>query len=205
MPGLSDDTAGLILDAWAKKANRRFNRKQREVVVTSFSNCPLPLFLKLSFDQALKWKSYTLESETNLPATIKQAIVHIFESIERLHGEMLVQRSLAYLTAAKNGLSDSEMDDILSLDDDVLNDVYQYWTPPIRRIPPLLWIRVKADLESYIVARGTDGISVNAWYHRQFFKIARQRYLPENELQEFIEEWPNFSWVLGQKVYLSRM
>ena len=51
---------------------------------------------------------------------------------------------------AKNGLSESELEDILSCDDDVLNDVYMYWTPPIRRLPPLLLVRLKTDLSSYL-------------------------------------------------------
>lgn len=49
---------------------------------------------------------------------------------------------------AKSGLSEAELEDILSCDDDVLNDVYMYWTPPIRRLPPLLLVRLKASLEN---------------------------------------------------------
>lgn len=50
----------------------------------------------------------------------------------------------------RNGLSEAELEDLLSLDDDVLNDVYQFWTPPIRRLPPLLLVRVKNDLKQYL-------------------------------------------------------
>ena len=57
------------------------------------------------------------------------------------------------VAAARNGITESEMEDLLSLDDDVLNDVYQYWTPPTRRLPPLLWVRVKNELEEYLVNR----------------------------------------------------
>jgi hypothetical protein len=60
-----------------------------------------------------------------------------------------VKLLLLYLTA-KSGLSESEMEDILACDDDVLNDVYTYWTPPLRRLPPLLLLRLKADLREYI-------------------------------------------------------
>jgi hypothetical protein len=48
------------------------------------------------------------------------------------------------------GLSESELEDILSCDDDVLNDVYAYWTPPVRRLPPLLLVRLKTDLSQYL-------------------------------------------------------
>lgn len=54
---------------------------------------------------------------------------------------------LQFFLEAKSGLSEAELEDILSCDDDVLNDVYMYWTPPIRRLPPLLLVRLKASLE----------------------------------------------------------
>ncbi len=41
--------------------------------------------------------------------------------------------ALAYLTASKNGLSDAELEDVLSLDDVVLNDVFIHWIPNTRR------------------------------------------------------------------------
>ena len=51
---------------------------------------------------------------------------------------------------AKNGVTEAELEDILSCDDDVLNDVYMYWTPPIRRLPPLLLVRIRKDLSQYL-------------------------------------------------------
>jgi hypothetical protein len=49
-----------------------------------------------------------------------------------------------------------------------LNDVYQYHLPPIRRIPPLLWTRIRNDVPNYLVEREAEGVSVVSWYHRQF-------------------------------------
>ena len=51
------------------------------------------------------------------------------------------------------GLSASELEDLLSLSDEVLNDVYQFWTPPLRRLPPLLWVRIKNEIDEYVVYR----------------------------------------------------
>ncbi len=38
-----------------------------------------------------------------------------------------MQHALSYITVAKNGLTESELEDILSCDEEVLEDVYQYW------------------------------------------------------------------------------
>jgi hypothetical protein len=77
-----------------------------------------------------------------------------------------VFHALAYITAAKSGLSESELEDLISLDDKVLDDVYQYHLPPVRRIPPLLWTRIRNDLPNYLSEREADGVSVMNWYHR---------------------------------------
>ena len=74
--------------------------------------------------------------------------------------------ALAYITASKSGLSETELEDLLSLDDRVLDDVYQYHMPPVRRIPPLLWTRIRNDLPNYLSEREADGVSVLNWYHR---------------------------------------
>ncbi len=65
----------------------------------------------------------------------------------------------------------------MSLDDVALNDIYQYHQPPLRRLPPLLWVRIQADVRDYLVDSGADGIQVTRWYHRQFTNVANERYL----------------------------
>lgn len=69
----------------------------------------------------------------------------------------------------------NELEDILSCDDEVLNDVYQWWEPPVRRLPPLLWVRIQTDLGPYLVERGLKGgTPVLSWYHRQFREAAEE-------------------------------
>jgi len=59
--------------------------------------------------------------------------------------------SAGYITASKSGLSEAELEDLLSLDEKVLNDVFQYHLPPVRRIPPLLWTRIRNDLPGELI------------------------------------------------------
>ncbi len=75
----------------------------------------------------------------------------------------------------QRGLSETELEDLLSLDDVVLNDIYQYHLPPSRRIPPLLWTRLRADLPGYLADNDADGVVVINWYHRQFRSVKRRK------------------------------
>ena len=181
VPKFPVNQADLILESWLSTCQRSLTPFQKEVVLKAFQGCPLPLYLKLSFDEACRWKSFTSLNETNLATTVTNVITAFLGQVERRHGKVLVTQALAYLTASKNGLTEPELEDVLSLDDDVLNDVYQYWTPPVRRLPPLLWIRIRSDIGDYLIERGADDARVVYWYHRQFIEVATDRYLELNK------------------------
>jgi hypothetical protein len=145
------------------------SKYQLPLIKECFKACNSPLYVRLVFDQIYGinvWKSYT--TNQIVPRSIDECIKALFNRVENAHGKILVSHALAYVTAAKNGLSDSEVEDLISIDETVLNDIYQYHLPPIRRIPPLLWTRIKADVPAYLSEREADGISVVFWFHRQF-------------------------------------
>lgn len=173
---LGENLSASILSFWLKNANRTLTDEQMGLVNEAFTKCNLPLYVKLVFDEVCRWKSFTLVQHVSLAFTIHDSIYKLFERIEIQHGKTLVSHAFGYITAAKSGLSEAELEDLLSLDEKVLNDVYQYHLPPVRRIPPLLWTRIRSDLPSYLSEREADGISVINWYHRQFIEAARERY-----------------------------
>ncbi|KAL5006957.1 hypothetical protein ScPMuIL_015763 [Solemya velum] len=173
---LGENLSGTILKFWLKNANRTLTEAQWNIVNEAFTKCNLPLFVKLVFDEVCGWKSYTKPNHTTLAYTIHDSIMKLFEKIEMQHGKTLVAHALGYITAAKSGLSEAELEDLLSLDEKVLNDVYQYHLPPVRRIPPLLWTRIRNDLPAYLSEREADAVNVIAWYHRQFINAATERY-----------------------------
>ncbi|KAK3726964.1 hypothetical protein RRG08_004057, partial [Elysia crispata] len=176
VPELNESDITSILDQWLAAAGRKLTQAQRYSVLDAFQKCPLPLFLRLSFDEASKWRSFTRPELAILQATIRDCINRLFMQMEVSHGKVFVSRALGYLTISESGLSEAELEDILSCDNQVLGDVYRFWTPPVRRLPPLLLIRMKRDLGHYVVNRGADDKQVFYWYHRQFIEAARERY-----------------------------
>ncbi|XP_055855708.1 NACHT and WD repeat domain-containing protein 2 [Episyrphus balteatus] len=173
---LGEDLAMNVIKMWMKTACRDLNNYQWRLVANAISKCSLPIFVKLVFAEICRWRSYTRPQETHLASTVMDSIMMLFERIEKQHGRILVFHALAYITAAKSGLSESELEDLISLDDKVLDDVYQYHLPPVRRIPPLLWTRIRNDLPNYLSEREADGVNVMNWYHRQFRDTAKERY-----------------------------
>ncbi|XP_066285005.1 NACHT domain- and WD repeat-containing protein 1-like isoform X2 [Branchiostoma lanceolatum] len=180
VPTLSEQVGGEILDTWLAQVQRCLTDKQREVILSAFSHCRQPLFLKLAFDEARGWKSYTPESELRVAQSARAAINLLYERLEVQHGTIFVSHTLGYIAAARNGIAEHELEDVLSLDDEVLDDVYQYWSPPNKdlvRIPPLIVTRLKYDIMEYLAERQADGKRVLQLFHRQFIECAQERYL----------------------------
>ena len=117
--------------------------------------------------------------------------------------QILLQMIINTSSTSQNGMADAELEDLLSLDDEVLQDVYAFWLPPTRRIPPLLWTRIRADIDDYLVERDAEGTRVIAWYHRQFIETARERYLSdaafEKSLHAICSEYFSGIWSGGNK------
>ncbi|PSN30262.1 hypothetical protein C0J52_18638 [Blattella germanica] len=173
---LGEELAMQIIRMWMNTACRDLNNYQWRLVSNAIGQCSLPIFVKLVFAEICRWRSYTKPQDTYLASTVMDSIMLLFERVEKQHGRILVFHALAYITAAKSGLSESELEDLISLDDKVLDDVYQYHLPPVRRIPPLLWTRIRNDLPNYLSEREADGVNVMNWYHRQFRDTAHERY-----------------------------
>ncbi|CAL1545368.1 unnamed protein product [Lymnaea stagnalis] len=173
---LGENLSSTIIQAWLKNSNKSVTKDQWALVNEAITKCNLPLFVKLTFDEICRWRSYTKPSLTTLASTIHDCIMLLFERIELQHGKTLVSHAFGYISASKSGISEPELEDLISLDDKVLNDIYQYHLPPVRRIPPLLWTRIRNDLPGYLSEREADGVSVVGWYHRQFIDAAKERY-----------------------------
>lgn len=178
---LGNDLSLELINSWLKGNSHTLTQDQMNIVKRALKCCSLPLYSKLVYEEVIRWKSYTHPEQTVLELTVKGIINQMFRRIEVQHGKLLVSHGLAYLTAARNGLSEVELEDVLSLDDAVLDEIFIFWVPPVRRIPPLLWTRIRDDICCYLVEREADGVTVLSWHHRQFRQVMHDRYLKNQE------------------------
>jgi len=173
---LGTELSWTVMKLWMASAGRSLNNFQWRVVANALDQCTLPIFCKLVFQEVCRWKSYSAPAKTVLMTNVQDSVFQLFQRVENKHGWMLVSHALAYVTASKNGVSEPEIEDFISLDDKVLDDIYQYHLPPTRRIPPLLWTRVRSDLPGYLADSEADGVCVINYYHKQFKHAAKKRY-----------------------------
>jgi len=202
---LADDIMDEVVQLYLAAAKRRLTGRQLQLVIGVVSACRQPLFVKLVLDQAAQWTSYVEIHAEDLPASIHDAISRLFAAVEGRYGAVFVSHAITYLTCSRGGLSGIEMEDVLSCDDQVLDEVYRYHDPPLHstvRIPSLMWARVTEDLREYLAERQVDGKTVLAWYHRQFWETAEKRYLDSVERVTWFHR--QLAEIYGQETGLRR-
>jgi hypothetical protein len=93
-------------------------------------NGVIPLrLLKLLYQLSRSWKSEDSISSLEFPRTIVDAFSLIFENWENKFGFALTSNALIILVCSRDGITQSELEDMLSLHDDVLVEVFRvrYW------------------------------------------------------------------------------
>jgi len=68
----------------------------------------------------------------SLPTTLDAGLDCLLAGLEQCFGEVLVARTLGLMTLADLGLSDAELEDVLSLDDAVFDALPSTARPPVR-------------------------------------------------------------------------
>ncbi len=181
------DDAEEVFAAWLDdaKPKRKLQPEQRENVLSGFSQSPLPLYLKLAFEEARRWRSFQATEMCVLGNDVGGMIDVLFARLseEANHGPIMVNRSLGFLAAARYGLTEDEMLDVLATDDAVWKDFESraHHRPPERRLPVIVWSRLFLDLEPYLNERAVPGGNVMAFYHRQVAERAAWLYLQKDE------------------------
>ena len=114
----------MIIKENLANINRSLIAGQLEVVKDCLKFCNAALYVKLVFDQVRSWKSYT--AELMIKKTINDCIGDVFARVENAHGKVLVAAAMAYVTASKSGLGQTEVEDLISIDETVKFSCY-YW------------------------------------------------------------------------------
>ncbi|KAM4808251.1 NACHT and WD repeat domain-containing protein 2 [Rhinophrynus dorsalis] len=175
-----------ILKHQLLRVKRKVTSGQQIYVNEAFSRCTLPMFVNLTFREVRTWRSHKDVDETTLCVTVHENIEHLFWCLENKCGPRLVSRALGYITMAKTGLSEVELEDILALDNSVVNELLSNMKPsnPLR-VPYTMIAQIKEDLAGYLIERQVRNVTLLVWSNRHLQLIAQKLYLhSDDDLQE---------------------
>jgi len=112
------------------QANRTLNHSQNNAIVELLSRVEqiYPLHIKLLYDISAKWVSYEQLPDEFIEEceSIDASIRYMLRKLEKdSFSPSIVFHCLFYLNEFPNGIAESELEDILSLDDDFLTAIFQ--------------------------------------------------------------------------------
>uniref|UniRef100_A0A3B4G6G6 NACHT and WD repeat domain containing 1 n=1 Tax=Pundamilia nyererei TaxID=303518 RepID=A0A3B4G6G6_9CICH len=177
---LSCEEGERIIESDLRASQRTLTCEQSSAVLQTVESSGCPLHLKLILSVAKRWTSFTPLTELRLGTSTQEMMSHLFLMLEEKHGKELVGGALGYITLAREGLLEAELCDVMSLDDDVISEVYRYSLPPIPsliRLPPLLWVRLRRDLQDHLEERWTDGVATIAFNNKRLSEAVSAHYL----------------------------
>ncbi len=190
---LDIDDAWTLLKNWSASVGRTLSVTERIDQISVIGNViekeRLPLFLRVVFEQARRWKSW--EMPKPLPETLEGNVRGILAHLEKpnQHGKILVERTLVGIASARHGLTEDEVIGVLSADNEVME--YFYSQSPterlknqedrVKELPVVIWSRLYADLKPYIDLRPAGDVIVLGLYHRQFKEVVVEHYLDSDK------------------------
>ncbi|KAM4706593.1 NACHT and WD repeat domain-containing protein 2 [Discoglossus pictus] len=197
-------TCSQILKHQLLRVKRKVTSGQQIYVNEAFSRCTLPMFVNLTFREVRNWRSHKDVDDSTLCVTVHENIEQLFESLENKCGPRLVSRALGYITMAKNGLSEVELEDILALDNSVMDELLESMYPsnPLR-VPYTIIAQLKEDLAGYLIERQVRNVTLLVWSNRHLQLIAQKLYLHnDDDLQEMHTNMAEYFlgvWAGGRK------
>ena len=180
---LSSDDRILIQTDHLKHNTCTLTQDQSDYLKSCIENCPEPLYIKLVTDIAATWKSNHGIDSLTLPMSVSEIIDSKFKWLEKQCGLTLVSHAVSLITLSKNGLTESQLLELLSMDNNVLNEVFEDASPLSEkhiRLPALLWKRLQFYLGIYLKEQNDNGYVVLRWTHKRISEVATFRYL-QNE------------------------
>ncbi|XP_066540393.1 NACHT and WD repeat domain-containing protein 2 isoform X2 [Hoplias malabaricus] len=205
---IESKSCNQMLTTLLLESNKRITSGQQIYVNQVFKKCTLPLFVELLHRQLCHWSSdLEITSDTLIPG-VHTNIGRFLDRLEEKHGRLLVSRTLQYLTLSRHGLTEAELTDILSCDDDILGAFFPVdkGVPYNLRVPEVIVERLLLDLKGFLMPRNILGTKTLFFVCRHFNLVIFKRYLSSNEQEEkhsFMANYFSGQWACGTAKALS--
>ncbi|MGD8588638.1 MAG: hypothetical protein PVG22_07370, partial [Chromatiales bacterium] len=176
LEGMHSDEGRTLLGYWLEEENRSLTDGQHNLIMQGFNATHSPLYLRLAFVESLNWRSF--DTPKPLPRTIDALIDTLYERLSdpAEHGEVLVSGAISYLLGGRQGLSEQELKALLSDDPVVMTDIDDRWRESAaEKLPDVLWSRLRASLEPYLIERNVHRTTTLDFFHPQFRSVFERR------------------------------
>lgn len=212
MPVLSLIESTSIVDEILMENKRRITDDQKNLIKSCLSNCLYPRYARLLGYTALKWQSSKNIDNQNIPNNIEDLVESKLTLLNHYVGEEVLNCIIGLLGAAKHGLTDEELLDLLSCEDNALECIYQDKINSFIRFPRLIWHLVKRHITAFLDIRIECHRYVTNWKN-QYYKYRCWEHIREQKMDKykgslldyFIGKWAGDKYKLYKNKFINRL
>lgn len=174
---LNDDQVNIIIDNLGLKP---IDATQPQIISLQSNTC---LYLNLLLKTIGKCRSIkVLFSHFNGLKDIDSLIKYNIRNLENIFNYKIVYFIANYLNASHNGLTEIELIDVLSCNNEFFFEYYSHLNfPRCLRFPQLLWIYFKNEFDLFLIKKYNDNQLTLTWKYECIKKIMKQTYFNKVE------------------------
>eukprot|EP01038_Epipyxis_sp_PR26KG_P005289 gene5289-7351_t len=163
----------IFMSLLENKYNRTVTPGQLKHALSKIWNEPSAFQVYLTVRQVSFWKSTDNIANLPLKESVKSLINQIFDELENDCGDVLARSFIGFLTFSRIGLTLSQLQDLLSIDEPTIDAIFPNNKPTIERIPISIILRIVRSLDDLISYRDNGQL---VWNHRVLKEVAIARY-----------------------------
>jgi len=176
-----------LLKGLLEKESRTLQRDHEEYFLDQYDTSRSPLYVVIVAEEMKHWKSNDYVRDNPLGKSGKgQSLAHtqadiIKEYIKNLsevyhHDERFVEKVLGYIYASQDGLSESELLQLLATDQEFINEIAPevYHKNPTKELPLVHWSRLYTQLKPFVSLKSQDGEELMYFFHREFEDVVSE-------------------------------
>lgn len=175
------------VDARLQARSQSITVSQRKKLESCLTQCNNMLFFKLAYLQITQWSSLTQSATINFATTVKGMIKNFFHMLEVQCGARLVRLVATYLVASRHGLSEPELLDLLSCEDDLLRETLAGVKVTHWRFPMQPWCRLRRLIEPLLTSfHMAEGPSLMSWADSAVLEYIEDAYMSDKSVSQTI-------------------
>ena len=157
-----------------RNENRTLQQGHEDYFMQQIQTDNSPLYVKLAAEVLKHWKSYDSINE-DLVDTQQGIIEKFINNLSRKyhHNKEFVSKVIGYIVASKDGLSESELLQLISTDKEFIEEVapQEFHKNHNLELPLVHWSRLYAQLKPFLGLKTQDGNELMYFSHREFIDV----------------------------------
>ena len=178
-----------LLRALLKQEDRQVDADQEKYFLAQYKKVKSPLYIVIAAVEMKNWKS---GDKTKLLADTQEGIIQEFiDNLVKIyhHEPLFVQKALGYIYASRDGLSESELLQLISVDKEFIKKMApETWHEnPNNEFPLIHWSRLQMQLKPFLSSKTQDSQELMYFFHREFEDVVKQEDKQRKEHEAIIK------------------